>query len=57
MQLKPVYTVRFRYHADWEVGLTAKGARDERHFYLAEGDRTGALGGRFGARIIRAAPT
>ena len=53
MQLKPPYSVRFRYPADWEVGLHGKGGREEPHFYLAEGACTGALTGRFAARIIR----
>lgn len=47
MQLKPLYSVRFRYPADWAVELTGPAGKEEQHFYLAEGKCTGRLAGRF----------
>jgi hypothetical protein len=47
MQLKPLYTVRFRYPADWAVELTGPAGKEEQHFYLAEGTCTGRLAGKF----------
>lgn len=47
MQLKPLYTVRFRYPADWEVALTGPAGTEEQHFLLAEGTCTGTIAGRF----------
>ncbi len=47
MQLKPLYSVRFRYPSDWEVALTGKAGREEQLFFFAEGTCTGALAGSF----------
>jgi hypothetical protein len=52
MQLKPLYTVRFRYPDGWEVKLkgAASGegtATEEEHFYFAEGKCSGAISGEF----------
>jgi hypothetical protein len=47
LQLKPLYTVRFRYPADWAVELTGPAGTEERHFYLAEGTCSGRLAGKF----------
>jgi hypothetical protein len=41
MQLKPLYSVRFRYPSDWEVALTGKAGREEQLFFFAEGTCTG----------------
>jgi hypothetical protein len=47
VQLKPLYSVRFRYPSDWEVAITGKAGREEQLFFFAEGTCTGALSGRF----------
>ncbi|HEY1455228.1 MAG TPA: DUF3237 family protein [Candidatus Dormibacteraeota bacterium] len=47
MHLKPLYSVRFRYPADWSVAMTGEAGREERHFYLAEGTCSGQLRGTF----------
>ena len=47
MQLKPLYTVRFRYPEDWAVELAGPAGQEEHHFYLAEGACTGRIAGRF----------
>jgi|SRR5690242_496272 len=47
MQLKPLYSVRFRYLEDWGVELEGPAGREEQHFYLAEGACTGGITGRF----------
>lgn len=47
MQLKPLYSVRFRYQADWAVELTGPAGKEEQHFFFAEGTCTGAIAGRF----------
>jgi hypothetical protein len=52
MQLKPLYTVRFRYPDGWEVKLKrAAGGEsavtEEKHFYFAEGKCNGAISGEF----------
>lgn len=47
MQLRPLYSVRFRYPADWAVALEGKAGREEQHFYLAEGTCTGRIAGSF----------
>lgn len=47
MQLEPLYTVRFRYPADWAVELTGKAGKEEHHFFFAEGACTGRLSGKF----------
>ncbi len=54
MQLKPLYTVRFRYPDGWEVKLkdSAGGkseATEEEHFYFAEGKCEGVISGEFRA--------
>jgi hypothetical protein len=47
VELKPLYTVRFRYDADWAVELAGTAGTEEQHFYLAEGTCSGRLTGRF----------
>ena len=47
MRLKPLYSVRFRYPADWAVELTGSAGKEEQHFFLAEGTCTGTIAGRF----------
>jgi hypothetical protein len=47
MQLKPLYTVRFRYPEDWEVTLSGPAGKEEQLFFIAEGTCTGTLSGRF----------
>jgi hypothetical protein len=47
MQLKPLYTVRFRYPEDWEVALSGPAGKEEQHFFIAEGTCTGTVSGRF----------
>lgn len=47
MQLKPLYSVRFRYPADWGVELTGPAGKEETRFLLAEGTCTGTISGRF----------
>lgn len=49
MQLKPLYTVRFRYPEDWGVELTGPAGKEEQGFFFAEGACTGAIAGRFRA--------
>ena len=47
MRLKPLYTVRFVYPADWAVELTGPAGKEEKHFFFAEGTCTGTIAGRF----------
>lgn len=47
MQLKPLYSVRFRYPSNWAVELTGSAGKEEQHFYVAEGTCTGTIAGRF----------
>ncbi len=47
MQLKPLYSVRFHYPADWAVELTGPGGKEEQHFFFAEGTCTGTITGHF----------
>jgi hypothetical protein len=47
MQLKPLYSVRFRYPDGWAVELTGPAGKEEQHFFLAEGTCTGRIAGRF----------
>ena len=47
MQLRPLYSVRFHYPADWAVELTGPAGKEEQHFFLAEGTCTGRISGRF----------
>lgn len=47
MLLKPLYSVRFRYPADWRVDLTGPAGTEEQLFFFAEGECTGALAGKF----------
>ena len=47
MQLKPLYSVRFRYPEGWAVELTAAAGKEEKHFFIAEGTCTGRIAGRF----------
>ena len=47
MQLKPLYSVRFRYPADWSVELNGPAGKEEQSFFIAEGTCTGKLAGRF----------
>ena len=47
MQLKPLYTVRFRYPADWAVELTGPKGAEQQLFFLAEGSCTGTIAGKF----------
>ena len=47
MQLKPLYTVRFRYPSDWAVELTGPAGKEEQHFFFAEGRCTGTIAGSF----------
>jgi hypothetical protein len=54
MQLKPLYTVRFRYPEGWEVKLKGEAgdesaATEEEHFYFAEGKCEGKISGVFRA--------
>ena len=58
MQLKPLYTVRFRYPEAWDADLTGPGGTEEFNFLFAEGHCTGRLSGRFAAPTTRrVAPT
>jgi hypothetical protein len=45
--LKPLYSVRFHYPADWAVELSGPAGREEQHFFFAEGRCTGSLAGTF----------
>jgi hypothetical protein len=45
--LKPLYSVRFVYPADWDVALEGPAGKEEQLFFLAEGRCTGALAGTF----------
>ena len=47
MQLKPLYSVRFRYPQAWGVEIKGPGGLEERNFLFAEGVCTGRLSGRF----------
>ena len=47
MQLKPLYTVRFRYPADWGIELKGPLGTEEHHFFLAEGLCAGRIAGKF----------
>jgi hypothetical protein len=47
VHLKPLYSVRFRYPADWAVELTGPAGKEEQHFFLAEGTCAGRLAGKF----------
>lgn len=47
MQLKPLYSVRFRYPSDWSVELTGEAGTEQQAFFFAEGTCTGVLSGRF----------
>jgi hypothetical protein len=47
LQLKPLYSVRFRYPEAWDVEITGPGGVEEQDFLFAEGACTGALSGRF----------
>jgi hypothetical protein len=47
VQLKPLYSVRFRYLEDWGVELVGPAGKQEQLFFLAEGSCTGALTGRY----------
>lgn len=47
MRLEPLYTVRFRYPADWSVSLTGALGTEEHHFFFAEGTCTGRIAGKF----------
>ena len=47
MQLKPLYSVRFRYPEDWGVELSGPAGKEEQAFFIAEGTCTGAISGRF----------
>jgi len=47
LQLKPLYSVRFRYPADWAIELIGPAGKEEQHFFLAEGECSGTISGRF----------
>jgi hypothetical protein len=47
VQLKPLYSVRFRYPEAWDVEITGPGGAEEENFLFAEGACTGRLSGRF----------
>jgi uncharacterized protein DUF3237 len=47
VQLKPLYSVRFRYPQAWNVEIKGPGGVEERNFLFAEGVCTGRLSGRF----------
>ena len=47
MQLRPLYSVRFRYPEGWAVELKGAGGTEEFHLYIAEGTATGRIAGRF----------
>jgi Protein of unknown function (DUF3237) len=47
VRLKPLYSVRFRYPADWSVELSGPDGKEQQHFLLAEGTCTGTIAGRF----------
>jgi hypothetical protein len=47
LQLKPLYSVRFRYPVDWAVELIGPGGKEEQHFFFAEGECSGTISGRF----------
>jgi hypothetical protein len=47
VHLKPLYSVRFHYPADWSVDLTGPAGTEEQLFFFAEGACTGTLSGRF----------
>lgn len=49
MQLKPLYTVRFRYPDGWQVDLQGPSGTEEHHYYFAEGRCEGSISGRFRA--------
>jgi Protein of unknown function (DUF3237) len=57
VQLKPLYTVRFRYPEDWGVSLSGPAGKEQYHFFLAEGTVSGRINGRFrGANHPRRRP-
>ena len=47
MQLKPLYSIRFRYPEGWSVELAGSAGKEEQHFFIAEGVCTGRIAGRF----------
>ncbi|HET7419498.1 MAG TPA: hypothetical protein VFL27_03885 [Candidatus Dormibacteraeota bacterium] len=47
MQLKPLYSVRFRYPDGWDAEVTGPGGVEEHDFFFAEGVCTGRISGRF----------
>lgn len=47
MQLKPLYSVRFRYPDAWGVELAGPGGVEQQNFLFAEGACSGSLAGRF----------
>jgi hypothetical protein len=47
MQLKPLYSVRFRYPDDWAVELEGPAGKEEQLFFFAEGSCSGGLTGKF----------
>ena len=49
MQLRPLYSVRFRYPDGWGVELTGPGGTEEHHYYFAEGRCEGGVAGTFRA--------
>lgn len=47
MQLKPLYSVRFRYPQAWDVEINGPGGVEEQNFLFAEGACKGRLSGKF----------
>lgn len=47
MNLKPLYSVRFRYPQAWDVEISGPGGVEEQNFLFAEGVCTGEISGTF----------
>jgi len=47
MQLRPLYSVRFRYPQGWDVEISGPGGVEEENFFFAEGVCSGEIAGRF----------
>ena len=47
MQLRPLYSVRFRYPEAWDVEVAGPGGVEGQNFLFAEGVCSGAIAGRF----------
>ncbi len=46
-ELRPLYRVRFTYSQGWSVRVNGERSAESQHFFLAEGECTGRVAGRF----------